>query len=554
MLPTTRPDFVVTNTLAVAALSDWLAADETRQKVAGNYYTQRLAQGRLFTDAELTIAQYCSGHFDRQTKFVELGFGFGELSILLALSGFDATGYESDAGRHAGATALVAALATRKLKLGNLSLIHGRFPEALRLAELDTQKAVLVATNVTSDYIMRKMDLIHRAIRLFDHVILDLARFGTARDHQAQLDLVEDLRRCGLVEVTPIYSSTHNSVRHFQRAVASAAEAGTPMPEPLRYSDIGSPVPSLLLTAPCYIFDQLEIPASSIFPRLATIPSSWLPQKPIRIANVGGTLAALGLPSFHEGEGRDVGRFVFPRFGGYRINCSFGVFKCLLLDPAMDDDQRAIEIFRFATENIVHSNIDRATIVPWARRSRHIRPDLLLQKLFLSDQPLGLHCDNAAEITAYLLHLNRYKVRGISLVDETETGHVVLEVLLPGRGKWIMLDPDFGVIITDRDGVALGTEEIVAGLRQKRDLIVDCVVEKRWATGEFNVGNAYTGQIAFLSNAHMSGATVRDGSYNKMMERYYHVRREMTYRFEAGFADIRSEPMENRKDLPEPDQ
>jgi SAM-dependent methyltransferase len=532
---------------AASFLRDWLAGEEIRQRSAGSYYMQRLAHGDLFVESELAIAEYCRDRFDASVKFFELGFGFGELSLLLALSGFSATGYESDTGRYAGATALMDALAHKDLDLGKLSLIEGRFPDALKLEAMGAASTALVATNVTSSYVKDNMDYVHRAMRLFDHVIVDLSRLGVTRDRAARQDLIADLQKGGLADQGIVYAAGDTDIRHFQRR-GSAGTTAISMPERLRYSDIGKPVPSRLLTSPCFVFHELEIPIEAIFPRLETVPDTWRPETPLRIAAVRGPWKSdtpAASPTFRDGKDGNPSHFVFPHFGGYRVECSFGVFKCLLLDPAAGKDKQALEIFRFATENIVHSSIDRPTISPWGTRTRYIRPDLLLHKLFLSDQPLGLHCDSAAEVTGYLLHLNGYLVREIWLVDpQINSGHVVLEVFLPERGEWIMLDPDFGVVVTDRTGVPLGTADIVDRSERKRDLAIDRVVAKHWARGSFDVAEAYTGQLAWHVDAYSGGETVRGDSYYDMMDRLFRVRRVMSYRFEDGFDDIRSQPVE----------
>lgn len=540
--------FSATDQYAVSVLRDWLATEEARQRSAGSYYMQRLSRGRLFVDSELAIAEYCRKRFDSAVRFFELGFGFGELSLLLALSGFSTTGYEADAGRYAGARVLADALADKNLDLSRLSLVNGSFPDALELGAMGAATAVLVATNVTSSYLMHNIDYVYRAMRLFDHVIVDLSRFGAVRNQSARQKLLSDLQEAGFVNQGPVYSTGGSDVRHFHRQGAAGAGTRVSAPDHVRYSDTGHPVPSRLLTAPCLVFDKLEIPIQTIFPRLGTVPPGWHPKGPPRIAAIRSPWKSnppSTPPAFRDGGENGSSCFVFPDFGAYRVESSFGVFKCLLLDPIAGKDKQALEIFRFAAENIVHSSIDRATIVPWGKRTRYIRPDLLLHKLFLSDQPLGLHCDSAAETTGYLLHLNGYQVREIWLVDpRINSGHVVLEVLLPERQKWVMLDPDFGVIVTDREGIAVGTADIVGSAERKRDLVVDRVVEKHWARSSFDVAEAYTGQLAWQVDAYSGRETVQGDSYHEMMDKLFRVRRVMTYRFENGFDEIRSEPVE----------
>lgn len=222
-----------TEAMAVSILQDWLKADPARERSAGAYYLERLSGGRLFVDSEVSIVRYCRSRFESGTRFFELGFGFGELTMLLALSGFRAVGYESDVGRHAGAVALVEGLAQRGLDMAGVSLVPGIFPFALAPGSFDAAgPTVFVSTNVTSSNVMRNIEAILKALRRFDHLILDLSRFGIVRDQQSQLELVAELRRAGFDEVGRVYSVDDSNIRHFQRqatAERNAVPAATPV-------------------------------------------------------------------------------------------------------------------------------------------------------------------------------------------------------------------------------------------------------------------------------------------------------------------------------------
>lgn len=537
----TAPSFSLTNLFAVSILTNWLALDPIHERAAGSYYMARLSQRRLFVDAELAIAKYSQNQFDRKTRFVELGFGFGELSLLLALSGFPTTGFESDIGRCAGAKALIDKLGQQGLEISGLSLVEGLFPDSLRLEHFDREsEAVFVSTNVTSSHVMGNFTHILRTLRLFDHAIIDLTRFGMVRDEQSQKDLIADLRRAGFSEVGPVYSTSDTDVRHFERKGSDSAIAVSV--DDLRYSDLGNPVPRQLLKAPLYVFEGKEVRAATVLPRLALVSNAWLPSLPIRISGIQSAYISRHAVSlrFRDGVEPTSGSFIFDGYGSYLVSSSYGVFKCLMLDPAASPDERALAIFRFAAENIVHSCVDKATVLPWARRTRYVRPDLLLNKLFLSDQPLALHCDHAAQVTAYLLHLAGYRVREVSVVNPTtDTGHVVMEVFLPVQGKWVMLDPDYGVIVTDRTGTPVGTSEIIDCKERVTTLEVRRVVEKRWTSNEFNVCEGYGGHLTWTSAASSERETVDGDSYYKVMDQCFLARREFTYRFDDGFDDTR---------------
>ena len=210
------------NQFAVSTLRTWLQAKPEYKRAAGVYYVERLARGSLFVDSELTIAEYSRTRFNRDARFFELGFGYGELSLLLALTGFRATGFEADNGRYQGALILKDELGQRGIDLRELTLVLGVFPDALDRAGLDTGgEAVLVATNVTSSLVMQKIDHVYRSLTLFDHLVIDLSRFGETRNQQSRDALVAKLQELGFVEVERVYSTGDTDIRHFKHEGAT---------------------------------------------------------------------------------------------------------------------------------------------------------------------------------------------------------------------------------------------------------------------------------------------------------------------------------------------
>jgi hypothetical protein len=445
------------------------------------------------------------------------------------------------------------------LSTEKLALVYGAFPEALNLGLLSGDAAsVLVSTNVTHSYMVDNITNIYRSLRLFDHLIIDITRFGEARDEQSQVGLLAELQRDGFVEVAKVHQTSGSpDIRHFQRQGRDDQKGGSPKPgavEELRLSDIANLVPSKLQTQPFLIFEGTEVVAEKIFPRLAHVPRSWLPASPIRIntfrSPFSSTLSPLAAPIFEPASSSSLGTFIFGRFGGHRVQCDFGVFKCLLLDPSWNRDRRALEIFRFVAENVVHSCADKSLILPWAERPQYIRPDLMLHKLFLSDQALGLHCDHVAQIVAYLLHMSGYRVREIAVVDPAvDSGHIVMEVFLPDQGSWAMLDADFGVVVADRQGRLIGTEEIIACRDRSGELVVESVVAKRWSAQQFDVGEPFSGQLSSDVAQPLGELAVSGDSYYQMMDRVFLKRRTIAYRFEDGFEDNRGDPEDRQADV-----
>jgi len=206
------------NQFAVPKLNEWIAADPQHKQSAGDYYAAKLALGQLLGEADRAIVDYSRERFGRQTRFFELGVGFGELSLALALSGFRTIGFESDAGRYAGGSALAESLAQRGIDMGNLSLVYGLYPDVFRLdGPQPDGESVFVSTNTTSSLMMEVIDRILRSLRHFDHLIIDLSRFGEVRDVPSQLALVGKLENLGFREVAPVYAAGETDIRHFQR-------------------------------------------------------------------------------------------------------------------------------------------------------------------------------------------------------------------------------------------------------------------------------------------------------------------------------------------------
>jgi len=139
------------------------------------------------------------------------------LSLALALSGFRTVGFEADEGRFEGATAMVEALGQQGVDTSALSLINGVYPEGLEaFISGESGPLVFVSTNVTGDLFMSAFEEILQSLKLFDHVIMDLSRFGEVRDLQSQRALVGKLRDLGFAEVANVYSSGDTNIRHFQ--------------------------------------------------------------------------------------------------------------------------------------------------------------------------------------------------------------------------------------------------------------------------------------------------------------------------------------------------
>ena len=74
-----------------------------------------------------------------------------------------------------------------------------------------------VSTNVTGGVLMDALERVMRSLRPFDHVIVDLSRFGEVRDQASQAALIASLQQMGFDEAARAYAAGDTDIRHFQR-------------------------------------------------------------------------------------------------------------------------------------------------------------------------------------------------------------------------------------------------------------------------------------------------------------------------------------------------
>ncbi len=221
--PLPRSDFGSFEQAAIAWLMKWVEASPDHRRAAGDYYTTRLPNGPLFVASDMAIVDYSRAHFLRQARFFELGIGFGELSLCLAVSGFRTVGFESDAGRYEAATALTAEMSRQGFNTTQLSLLRGFFPNVFQLDRTDISgEAVFVSTNVTSNLMMEAIDNVIWSLRFFDHLIIDLSRFGEVRDLPSQRALIIKLQELGFREIAQVYAMGDTDIRHFAHKQSSS--------------------------------------------------------------------------------------------------------------------------------------------------------------------------------------------------------------------------------------------------------------------------------------------------------------------------------------------
>jgi SAM-dependent methyltransferase len=193
-------------------------------------------------------------------------------------------------------------------------------------------------------------------------------------------------------------------------------------------------------------------------------------------------------------DGRSI---IFPNPGEYYFYSVHGSFKFLIVPPDVADRDLIVQVARFVSGNCVHSLADYWMTMPRIEADSACPFDAepLGVKFFTSDQPLQLVCGEIVSFLALLLHRLGVAVRKVHLFREhSDVGLVVLEARDPATDRWLMMDPDYGVYVTDRAGRILSTAEFLALRRQPDQIEVVKLVDKHWPLAGFYMPSGFFGQ------------------------------------------------------------
>ena len=252
---------------------------------------------------------------------------------------------------------------------------------------------------------------------------------------------------------------------------------------------------------PFLIFDELTVPWSSLVPGLTLAYGPERdPVRPWTVPAICGTFPINGQPP-PAGEIKCGGENLrFSKPGEYYLRTTVGDFKLLLLDPRATRDDHAVAIAAFVARNTVASMADARRIQPNYGYFEYHRPDKALRKFFASDQPLGFQCGYAAEFLNFVLHRRQFRVRRVQLCTEKGPAHIVSEVFLPDSQRWLAVDPMYGVVFVNREGVLLSVKEAAKLLRERPDEVcVRDMAGKRWLKSPFgNFMHEFTWTPALL--------------------------------------------------------
>lgn len=229
-LPTTTPREMA---VEIATLHRAWMEGEGAEFPPDDLYQAKLAGQAPLEAYEIAIAEAIADQYPAgATRIVEIGSGWGGFAMLMARLGFEVVGFEGNLRRYAACHwhfeqefERFPALRER-LRLAP----EGLFPEVFGDDILASDKINLcIATNITSSYSATNQQAISYAAAACDEFILDLARFGEARNSQPERDtLFEILRTTDFRPMERLYfEEPYEYWRFRSRAVLGAGRIPT---------------------------------------------------------------------------------------------------------------------------------------------------------------------------------------------------------------------------------------------------------------------------------------------------------------------------------------
>lgn len=177
---------------------------------ADSLYAAKLAGGTALEAYEMALASAIVDRYPVDaTRIVEIGTGWGGFAILMARLGFEVLGFEGNLRRHSACQWHFQEQVSKHPGLKDRLILAppGLFPEIFTDDLLADDKInICVATNITSSYSAENADTMLEAAAACDELILDLARFGKARNRQEDRDLLfETIRSTHFRPVERLY-------------------------------------------------------------------------------------------------------------------------------------------------------------------------------------------------------------------------------------------------------------------------------------------------------------------------------------------------------------
>lgn len=472
-MDTTSLETTILDGLAAA-----FAAGTVKPPGQGDYYEGRLKPGLLFLNDDRLLAARIAATVPPGMTVLEVGAGYGELAFLLAQSGIETLALEPAVVRLTAAQAVLAHLRTVAPEVAaRVTLRDALFPSLPDAASLPLpMPGAAVMTNVTGAALKAAGDSPIDALSRFQHLFLNLARFGRVRDQAEQSELLAAFERRGFLLVETIRGHVDAHLVHLARPGARA-----------RPPAHGGLLRDLL------VFHRRELQGAELFPRLQE-PAAGVAIFPPAFQARPFNAASAPLPQFGED-----GVVRFAAWGEHALHSSFGTFRCLLLDPSLGTEAQIIELARFVSANSVHSWCDLHLVQPEPVAPTPFVTSAILRKLFRSDQPIGLHCTMMSELLIGLGALLGLTGRRVDFPRSPldDGGHVAAEFWCPERQSWMLVDIDYACFVADAEGRPLSAAAALRARQAGRPLQIRPLIDRRWLEESWNFSPWYDGQFTW---------------------------------------------------------
>jgi len=197
-------DYAVCEDLIKDFMQTRLAAMGEQESGFYNYYAYLIRQNRGFVHYDRPIVEFLA-KLPRAKRYIDVGAGIGQLSVLLACHGMTAIAVEGDSKRAMAAGALQDRIRTADADMASrLSFVKCWFPAPAVPVDRDS---ILIFTNVITDLSDRIEQPMLEACSEAGGVVVDLVRFTRARSSVERWnDLTSRFRRQGFSDPIDIYS------------------------------------------------------------------------------------------------------------------------------------------------------------------------------------------------------------------------------------------------------------------------------------------------------------------------------------------------------------
>lgn len=215
----------------MAALRQWVKEDPGRSEGAGNFYLQLLKRKQLLQDYERSVFDYVVAEMPpERTKIVEVGIGYGILSLCLAAAGYEVIGCEGSRSRLDGFEFLAETLEEHAPGVTSRAKpLHGWFPDSFDTSALDPDRRnVLIATNVVATATADREGAILDAMKSFDDIIVDTTRFGVVRYEEGASEELHRKIAAHCQPVAAVWKRKPNEIWHFRPQSPAAERARLP--------------------------------------------------------------------------------------------------------------------------------------------------------------------------------------------------------------------------------------------------------------------------------------------------------------------------------------